>query len=337
MRHLALGSLAALSPAAAHAAHPLSYLTGHGAKVDPVVALTWGLLVLSIAVVVVISALVLAGTLRRRAPGGADAIEQVTIAPEGGGLNWIIIGLLISVPLLVGSLVWTVVVLAAVNSPAQKAALTIEVTGEQWWWKARYLSDDPSQVFTTANEIHIPAGQPVRVKLIGADVIHAFWVPSLTGKTQAIPGQTNETWIEAHEPGRYRGQCTEFCGWQHAHMAFFVIAQPPAEFEAWRTAQLRTAPEPATPALLSAEQTFVYHCGACHAVRGTAAGGSVAPDLTHLMSRDTIAAGTLPNTIGNLSGWIADPQAIKPGTRMPNLYLSGPELQDVRTYLATLK
>ena len=327
----------ALFPAAAHAAFPMSYMSGNGAKAYPVVTLTWALLILAIAVSVVIGVLVLAGAWQRRSGIAASAIEQVPVARSGSGLAWITIGVGITSVFLVAILVWTTVVLAAVNSPPGKPGLTIEVTGAQWWWKARYLSDDPSQVFTTANEIHIPTGQPVRVKLIGADVIHNFWVPALTGKMQTIPGQTNETWLEADQPGRYRGQCAEFCGAQHAHMALFVVAEPPAAFKAWIDGQLQPAPELASAEIVKGEHTFVYRCGVCHTVRGTEAGGTVAPDLTHLMSRRTLAAGTIPNTIGNLSGWIADPQAVKPGTNMPNLNLSGPELQDVRTFLETLK
>ncbi len=175
---------------------PLSYLRGFGAAADPVVALTWGLLAISIVVSVVISALVFTGVLARRAPG-AGPIESVPVDRGGNGLPWFYWGIGLTTIALLGSLVWTVQVIAAVNSPATRPALTIEVTGQQWWWKVRYLSDQPSRVFTTADEIHIPVGQPVRVKLIGADVIHSFWVPALNGKTDAIPGQTNETWIQA--------------------------------------------------------------------------------------------------------------------------------------------
>ena len=144
-------------------------------------------------------------------------------------------------------------------------------------------------------------------------------------------------WLEATKPGRYRGQCTEYCGHQHAHMAVFAIAQPPDQFKAWYQAQLRPAPAPNSGKAIAGERLFVYRCGSCHTVRGTGAGGTVAPDLTHLMSRRTIAAGTLPNTIGSLSGWIANPQAIKPGNRMPVLYLSGPDLETLRSFLITLK
>lgn len=318
-----------------NAGTPLSYLHGFGIKAYPVTALTWGLLIISIVVCVVITLLVLAAIFRRR---HAASVPAAAIPPErgAGGISWIVIGVGISTVALLGSLVWTVVVLAAINGPPTKPGLTLEVTGQQWWWKARYLSDDASHTLTTANEFHIPIGVPVRVKLIGGDVIHSFWVPALSGKTDTIPGQTNITWIEADKPGRYEGQCTEYCGVEHGRMQFFVVAETPAEFHSWLDAQLKPAAAPVTPALARGEKEFVFRCGACHTIRGTKAGGAVAPDLTHLMSRKTIASGSLPNNVATLSGWIANPQALKPGTLMPTLYLSGPELTDIRSYLATL-
>ncbi|WP_297296027.1 cytochrome c oxidase subunit II [uncultured Methylovirgula sp.] len=315
---------------------PLSYLSGFGIKAYPVTALTWGLLIISVSVVVIVTTLVLWGVLARRQP--EQSIGDVAVERRGTGLGWLGLGVGISAVLLLISVVWTMAVLAKVSAPPPGSnPLTIEVTGQQWWWKARYLNADPSKVLTTADEFHIPVGRPVRVKLIGADVIHSFWVPALTGKTETIPGQTNVTWLEADKPGRYRGQCTEYCGQQHAHMALFVIAESPAAFDKWLQDQLKSAPAPASPALVQDQQVFVQHCGECHTVRGSMAGGSVAPDLTHLMSRTTLAAGTLPNTPGALAGWIADPQGQKPGTKMPNLYLSGQELTAVTTYLQTLK
>jgi cytochrome c oxidase subunit 2 len=212
--------------------------------------------------------------------------------------------------------------------------LTIEVTGHQWWWEARYLDGAAGDTFTTANELHIPTGEPVRIRLIGADVIHSFWLPGLGGKTDVIPGQTNLAWLQTDRPGVYLGQCAEYCGVQHAHMALRVVAQPPAAFANWQRAQLAPA---AGGAQMAGEALFTAHCGACHTVRGSDAGGIVGPDLTHLMSRATIAAGTVPNTPGALSGWIANPQALKPGARMPATYLSGPQLSDTVAYLETLK
>ena len=251
---------------------PLSYLSGFGIKAYPVTALTWGLLIISVSVVVIVTTLVLWGVLARRQP--EQSIGDVAVERRGTGLGWLGLGVGISAVLLLISVVWTMAVLAKVSAPPPGSnPLTIEVTGQQWWWKARYLNADPSKVLTTADEFHIPVGRPVRVKLIGADVIHSFWVPALTGKTETIPGQTNVTWLEADKPGRYRGQCTEYCGQQHAHMALFVIAESPAAFDKWLQDQLKSAPAPASPALVQDQQVFVQHCGECHTVRGSMAGG----------------------------------------------------------------
>jgi cytochrome c oxidase subunit 2 len=251
-------------------------------------------------------------------------------------MAWIYIGLALTTVALAGSVTWTIVTMAAIASPSQPPRLTIAIRGHQWWWEATYQNGDPSRQFTTANELHVPVGEPVRLELTTADVIHTFWVPAISGKTDLIPGQTNLAWIEANQPGIYRGQCNEYCGQQHAHMALTLYADPPDKFQAWWDAQLRGAASP-PEAVAAGKLAFARQCGACHTVRGTLAGGRVGPDLTHLMSRGTIAAGALPNTIASLSGWIADPQAIKPGCKMPNLELSGPELEAVRSYLLTLK
>ena len=316
----------------AKAASPLSYLTSSGAKADATLPLTVGLLGISTAVVVIVCVLVLTAIAR----GRARAADEVALT-DGTPAWWVYFGVGLSTFVLACALVWTVRVLAMVNAPPGPAALTIEVTGNQWWWKARYLDDDVSRILTTANEIHIPAGKPVRIELLGADVIHSFWVPALAGKTDAIPGQVNTAWIEASAPGRYHGQCTEYCGLQHAHMAFDVIADPPDAFASWLDAQLAPAPAATSDALKRGEHDFEFRCGACHTVRGTAAGGTSGPDLTHLMSRASIAAGAAPNNAGMLAAWIANPQAIKPGTRMPTLQLAGSEIGDIATYLATLR
>jgi cytochrome c oxidase subunit 2 len=319
-------------PAAACAAdQPLSYLRSSGAKADATLPLTFGLLAISIAVVAIVCVLVLVAIVRARARTGTAAVD---IDSRAGG--WVYFGVALSSFVLVCALVWTVRVLARVNAPPGPAALTIEVTGEQWWWKARYLDKDPSRILTTANEIHIPVGKPVRVELLGADVIHSFWVPSLAGKTDAIPGQVNTAWIEASAPGRYRGQCAEYCGTQHAHMGFDIVADPPDAFAKWLGAQLAPAQEPMSEELKQGERDFEFHCGACHTVRGTMAGGTVGPDLTHVMSRQSIAADTAPNSESMLAAWIANPQAIKPGTHMPTLQLPGRKIGDISAYLATL-
>lgn len=322
-----------LAQASAHGGAPLSYLTSAGAKADATLPLTWGLLAVSIVVLVVVAALTWAG-IARRAAREPEAIAAAV--HERDASAWLYVGVGLSSVVLVIVLIWAVRVMADIGHP-RSTALSIEVTGQQWWWKARYLDAAPERILTTANEIHIPVGQPIRVTLVGADVIHSFWVPALGGKTDTVPGQLNETWIEAAQPGRYRGQCTEYCGVQHAHMAFEVVAESPEQFQRWLQAQLAPARAPTAAAEQRGEHAFEFRCGACHTVRGTPAGGTTAPDLTHLMSRRTIAAGTAPNSDAMRAAWIANPQGLKPGTLMPTLQLSGAEISDINAYLATLE
>jgi cytochrome c oxidase subunit 2 len=312
-------------------AAPLQYLTGAGERASPVVALTWGLLAISVAVIVIIG-LLLAGAIWRRpgevwVPGASTALKS-----HEAGLNWLWIGAGISTLALLFSIVWTVRVLADIAAPAAPPAATIEITGRQWWWQVRYLSDDKARQFVTANEIHIPVGAPVRLKLVGGDVIHSFWVPQLAGKMDAIPGQTNETWIQASAPGVYRGQCTEYCGLQHSHMSFLVVAEPAADFRNWWDHQLAAPSGRHAPG----EGEFLDHCGNCHSVRGTPANGVLGPDLSHLMQRTTIAAGQLPNNGSVLAHWVSDPQGFKPGTLMPGLRLSESQFAQIDAYLQSL-
>ena len=313
---------------------PMNYLTSAGAKGDMILPLTWGVFAIAIFVVTIISLLTLVGTLRRGDPR-PQAIDAVPHRQDATPLLYL--GLGISTLVLLAAMIWTVVVLHRISASPPNTALTIEITGKQWWWQVRYLNDDPTKILTTANEIHIPTGTPVRIRLASADVIHSFWVPALSGKTDAIPGQTNLTWLQADRPGRYRGQCAEYCGVQHAHMAFEVVADKPDDFRRWLAAQLEPAALPVAGAAAHGAHTFEYRCGACHTVRGTAAGGTAAPDLTHLMTRATIAAHTLPNNGGMLAAWIANPQAPKPGNNMPVLQLSPQEIGDIDAFLVTLK
>jgi cytochrome c oxidase subunit II len=221
---------------------------------------------------------------------------------------------------------------------SKKNPMTIEVTGNQWWWQIRYLDSDPSQVVVTANEIHIPVGRPVRIRGMSNDVIHSFWVPNLHGKRDLIPSRVTDEWIEADRPGRFRGQCAEFCGLQHAHMSLWVIAEPEEKFRAWMLAQLQPAVTPADPVKQRGQQVFLNNaCVFCHQITGTTAAGQNAPDLTHFGSRLGIAANTLPNTKGNLAGWIVDPQSIKPGNHMATIPVNPTDLQPLIEYLESLK
>jgi cytochrome c oxidase subunit II len=213
-------------------------------------------------------------------------------------------------------------------------AMSVEVTGHQWWWEVHY----PGTTAVTANEIHIPAA--TRVEVIGNtdDVIHSFWVPQLNRKIDLVPGRSNRLLLYASEPGVYRGQCAEFCGLQHAHMAFEVVAEPPSRFQAWLSNMAANAPRPATPAGRAGEQAFMRdQCASCHTIRGTAAQGQIGPDLTHLASRTTIAALTLPNTAEYLRQWIRDPQHFKPGNKMPGLNLSDQDVSSLVGYLRSLR
>ncbi|MGY3290883.1 cytochrome c oxidase subunit 2 [Bradyrhizobium sp. LM3.6] len=217
-------------------------------------------------------------------------------------------------------------------------ALTLKIIGHQWWWEVRYEDDSPHRSFVTANEIRIPTGQPVKVELESADVIHSFWVPSLTGKMDLITGQKNELQFTAKNAGVYRGQCAEFCGLQHAHMAFAVIALPPDEFGRWRDRENQSANSPADQLGKQGEALFrARGCALCHNISGTLAGGQLGPDLTHIGSRTTITAGTLPNTPATLGAWIADPQHVKPGNLMPKMPLQSGELIAILHYLEQLK
>jgi len=311
---------------------PMAYEHTFGPAIDPVTRLGWGLGLISIFVILTIGALLLGGILRKRAARSLADPRQLTARRDAGGLAWIYVGGGVSTVVLIGCMVWTMVVTAAVSRPPGVAALTIEVTASQFWWSIRYQSADPARVFTTANEIHIPAGQPVRVELVSSDVIHSFWIPQLAGKMDVIPGQTNVSWLQANQPGTYRGQCAAFCGAQHAHMALLVVADSVPAFAAWEEHQRLAASVVGD----RGQQIFQTHCGVCHTIRGLTPAGIVGPDLTHLMTRGSLAAGLLLNTPGNLTAWIANPESLKPGVHMPAELLSGEELTALVRYLNTL-
>jgi cytochrome c oxidase subunit 2 len=221
---------------------------------------------------------------------------------------------------------------------AHKNAITVEITGHQWWWEVRYQDPSASNIFTTANEIHIPVGMPVTFQLRGGDVIHSFWVPNLMGKKDLIPGKIATVWLQADQPGVYRGQCAEYCGLQHAHMALWIVAEPEEQFNAWRQNQVQTSVAPATDTQRLGQQVFLSSaCVMCHAINGTSAGANFGPNLTHVASRHTIAAATLPNTREHLTQWIVDSQKIKPGNKMPQNNLSSENLNALLDYVQSLK
>lgn len=267
---------------------------------------------------------------------GKDSPLSLPVRPVT--FAWIA-GAVIPAIIIGGIYLYSLTTLSAATTPPSPPVLRVEITGHQWWWEVRYLTPDSTFLVETANEIHIPAGAPVQFDVRTADVIHSFWVPQLGRKIDLIPGRVNSIWLQADEPGVYRGQCAEYCGAQHAHMNLHVVAQPPAEFASWLNRQRQPASVPTDSLALRGRDVFLASpCTFCHTVRGTPAQGDVAPDLTHLGSRRMIAAGTLKNTQGNLEAWIVDSQHLKPGNKMPayNLY-RGEELRALAAYLQSLR
>jgi cytochrome c oxidase subunit 2 len=280
--------------------------------------------------VVVIGVLVVAISRRRR--GSPEPTSERSL------LRSVVGATAVTVVILFGLLFASVATGRAVASLGSAEALVIEVTGNQWWWDVTYDNPNPSLRVRTANELHLPVGRQVRIQLNSNDVIHSFWVPNLHGKMDLIPGRQTALWLQVDTPGIYRGQCAEYCGLQHANMALTVVAESSGDFERWIVAQRQPAPEPSTDEQTRGRDIVERgSCAMCHAVSGTTAGGRTAPDLTHFATRSTIAAGVAPNTPGYLAGWIANPQHLKPGSRMPATGLSGEDLQAVLAYLETLR
>jgi cytochrome c oxidase subunit 2 len=291
------------------------------------IATLWDVFLVVSAVVYVLVLLFLFLALRRKQSESTKGVRTgVTIATG------------ITVVTLFALLVSSVVTGRAIAyAPAQ--TIDVTVTGRQWWWQVDYEQPaDMSKRFTSANELFIPVGVPVQVKLRSTDVIHSFWVPNLHGKQDLIPGHDNAILLQATKPGVYRGQCAEFCGLQHAKMALWVTAVPLADFAKWAEQQRQSSKIPSTPQQRKGQEVFMSSpCPLCHNVQGTNASGKTGPDLTHFASRRSIAAGTLPNRRGFLAGWILDPQHIKPGAFMPPTQLEQGDLEPLLAYVESLK
>ena len=225
----------------------------------------------------------------------------------------------------------------AMGGIARPDPLAITVTGHQWWWEVRYEDSLPSRTLIGANEIHIPTGRPVRLTLTSTDVIHSFWVPQLAGKKDLIPSMKSTLWLEADSAGTYPGQCAEFCGHQHAHMRFLVIAHTPRDWEAWRQRQLLPAANALDSTQPGRHVFLAASCPMCHAIAGTPARAAVGPNLSHAGSARMLGAGTMPNTGEHLAEWIVDPSHRKPGVLMPPNPLKPQELGALVAWLASLK
>jgi cytochrome c oxidase subunit 2 len=279
---------------------------------------------------------------------GRGSLKEHMPIDIGGGQGWIAIGGL-AIPLIVLTVFFFLGIQLLADFPIhgkhgamQGASVPkpdILVVGHQWWWEVHYLTGSADQHFTSANEIHIPAHRPVNIEIESGDVMHSFWVPSLHGKVDAVPGHPNFIRIEASDPGQYTGQCAEYCGEQHAHMRLLLVAQEPAEFNAWLEQHRRPGATPTTPEAIAGEQVFLAGpCSKCHTVRGTLARGKFAPDLTHVGSRKYIGANSFDNNEAYMESWITHAQSLKPGCKMPDLrQFSGIQLRELAAYLHQLQ
>lgn len=289
---------------------------GPGAR--SIANVSWLMFGLATAVYVVVAGFIIFGALRGRKP---SRISDNAFIWVGGLIAPIIILAVLAVV--------TVKTTDALREPDPNP-LKIEVTGYMWWWAVRYPSED----ITTANEIRVPAGRPVEIGLRTRDVIHSFWVPELAGKVDMVPGQRNVIRFTAEKPGVYRGQCAEYCGLQHAKMAFLVVAEEPGTYQRWVTRQQRPRGGPSNEREAQGEQVFMRSaCAGCHAIKGTEARGTRGPDLSDFGSRRTIGAVSVPNTRAHLAGWIVNAQSIKPGNLMPPVQLEPDELLNLVEYL----
>jgi cytochrome c oxidase subunit 2 len=312
-----------------------SVLSPAGVQASSIHAL-W-VLMLSVCTVVFVAVLtaLLIAVLR----GNHRCSDQPSASPAERTLTkYVGVAVGLTVVTLIALLVASVWAGRSVASLRAESALSIDVAGHQWWWEIQYEDAVASRRVMSANEIHIPTNRPVVLKVTSRDVIHSFWVPNLQGKRDLIPGYTTALWLQASRSGVFRGQCAEFCGMQHAHMAFDVVAESEEEFARWLDAVRQPGRDPPDATARKGRDVFMQtRCAVCHTIRGSDAAGQTAPDLTHIASRRTLGAGSLPNTPDNLANWIRDPQRVKPGNQMPPNLLADDDLHALVAYLETLR
>ncbi|HUP40472.1 MAG TPA: cytochrome c oxidase subunit II [Vicinamibacterales bacterium] len=305
-----------------------SVLDAAGPQAAAIAWLWWVIFAITTGVFIAV-VVVLAVAVRRRSDRASSEVMMT---------RWVVAASVGTVAILGVWLFASVSVGRATAAPRTADAVTINVTGRQWWWQLEYSDTLPSNRFRTANEVLIPVGRPVVLNVTSRDVIHSFWVPNLHGKRDLIPGYVTSLWFQADREGVYRGQCAEFCGYQHANMGLYVRAVPESDYQAWLTAQRKPASDPGTEQQQHGRDIFLRAtCPQCHTIRGTLAGGAFGPDLTHVGSRQRIAAGVLPNTTENLQRWIRDPHQFKPGNKMPAHDLNDNDLRAVAEFLRSLE
>lgn len=311
-------------------------LTPGGPAGASLATLGWFVLILSLAVLVVMWFII--GLVLTRPRG---SFTEHAPADAGGGQKWIYIG-----GFAFPAAVLAAMYIAGLSSMSQfpldggmNMPAEIKLVGHQWWWEVQYLDGPLNDHFTTANEIHIPAGRAVDIDLTSEDVIHSFWVPSLHGKVDLIPGQMNRIRIQASQPGNYRGQCAEYCGAEHARMILLVVADAPDKFNQWLAHERQPALAPLKPEQAEGQKVFMSAaCSVCHMIDGTLAAGTVGPNLTHIGSRQKIASNLLDNNTANLSAWVTHARSLKPAVVMPNMTeFTGDQLHQLIAYLQSLK
>lgn len=286
--------------------------------------------VFAVVLVAVIAAFV--GGIRNRSRDDSSLPSERSLSGSVG----VAVGLTVAV--LLTLLIASVVTARTLGSLQASSAVTVAITGHQWWWEIQYEDAVASRRVITANELHIPINRPIVLKVTSRDVIHSFWVPNLQGKRDLIPGYTTAIQLQANRADVFRGQCAEFCGIQHAHMALDIVAESDQDFEGWLDAMRQPGRDPLESTAARGRDVFMQaRCASCHTIRGSEAGGQIAPDLTHVATRSTLGAGTLPNTPENLATWIQDPQRVKPGNQMPPNPLAADDLQALVAYLGTLR
>lgn len=315
---------------------PQDTLDPHSHQAADIANLFWVMMAVSFGGLALITGLLVFAWLRRGRRGfGADPDDP----HPGERPSWfVVVGMGVVFPLMIVAALFIVgnwAIMNVTQAPAASSTdMTVEAVGHQWYWEFRY----PGTKAVNADELHIPVGTRVNLVATTADVIHSFWVPELNRKIDAIPGRTNHVVFDARSAGVFRGQCAEFCGLQHAHMALYVVAEPRADFERWLARTAAPAPQPANAELERGQQVLLGSaCEYCHRIAGTNASGTIGPDLTHVATRLSLGAGTIPNGRGYLAGWVLDPQHVKPGNRMPATALTGPALQSLLDYLESLR
>jgi cytochrome c oxidase subunit II len=323
-----------------------STLAAHGTAAEQISHLEWFMTILFVVITGIMWILFAIAFYKRR-----GNLSEHELIESSGGEAWIAIGGL-AIPLIVLTVIfiWGLDLLRAFpihgmhgashqQSMAHSMKPDILIVGHQWWWEIHYLNDDKSKEVVTANELHLPVGKAMNIRMQTADVMHSFWVPALHGKVDLIPGMANYLRVEASQVGEYQGQCAEYCGAEHARMRLLAVVQTPDEYDAWLQAQLQPGNEPDTDAAKEGEHLFLAGpCSMCHTVRGTQAGGTVAPDLTHIGSRQMIAANYYQNNDAYLEAWITHAQSLKPQSLMPDITnFTGEQLTDLVAYLRQLQ